>query len=84
MIIIVIYLFLALFFMILPTISYTYHTKSALISVSYDVTHDIRAYSICSGVYAIYAMISLIRPSDISQSPLFAGQGAFPIVHAQC
>ncbi len=46
--IIVIYPFLALFFVILPTISYTYpsHTKSVMISVSYDMTHwyDIRAY----------------------------------------
>ena len=45
--IIVIYPFLELFVMILPTISYIYiiyHTKIAMISVSYDITHDIRAY----------------------------------------
>jgi hypothetical protein len=35
----------AIFFVILPTISYTYHTKSHMISVSYDMTHDIGAYN---------------------------------------
>jgi hypothetical protein len=43
--IIVIYPFLALLNMILPTISYTYHTKSAMISACYDITHDIREYT---------------------------------------
>jgi hypothetical protein len=38
--IIVIYPFLALFFVILPTLSYTYHTESALISELHDIKHD--------------------------------------------
>ena len=32
--------FLRYFFVILPTISYTYHTKCAMISECYDITHD--------------------------------------------
>jgi hypothetical protein len=32
------------YFVILPTISYIYHTESAMMAVSYDMSHQIRAY----------------------------------------
>jgi hypothetical protein len=47
--------------MILPMISYTYHTKSAVISECYDMTHDISAYNAWKGplISVCYVIIAV-------------------------